>query len=248
MAASDHPRNKQSSPSTSTYTSSDLEHLLLSASDAEANDRLVDALRAYRSVLDLDPRSEPALLGVGRISLLFEKYEEALIDFTAVLTRNPLCAEAFRGRGLCYFNTGLPDKGLADLSRAVSLAPSDPEPLLSLGQIALELDLFDQAESALRSALALSPSDPDISLDLARCLLLSSHPALPDIALLLSSSSQSFGSDDPLILLLSAELHARHHRHGLARRLLAQALHKEPELTEDAFRLPALSQLLLADN
>jgi tetratricopeptide (TPR) repeat protein len=221
--------------------------LLATATAAEAADRLVDALRAFRALLDIDPKHEPALLGIGRISLLFERYDEALLNFTAVLTRNPACAEAYRGRGLCYLNQGLPDQALSDLARAVSLSPNSLEPLLSLGQASLELRRWDDAERSLRAAYALDPDDPDVCLELARCLLLSDRGAPSDIGALLTAAAPAFPPDDGLFTLLRAELLARQGHRPTAIRLLNRALQLEPELSDDVFRFPTLASLLLSD-
>jgi tetratricopeptide (TPR) repeat protein len=222
--------------------------LLSSAAEAEADDRLVDALRGYRALLNIDPKHEAALLGIGRISLLFERYEEALLDFTSVLMRNPKSSEAYRGRGLCYLNQGLPDKALKDLALAITLDPLAVEPLLSHGQAALDLQLWDAAEHSLRAALAIDPLDPDVCLELARCLLIANRGDTPELEHLFSLITPSFDPDDGLLSLLRAELLARTGHVTTAMRLLARSLQLEPELSEEAFRFPAISTLLLSED
>ena len=230
----------------------DLDDRLREAAQAEADARFVDALKAYRSALQVEARCVPALLGVGRIALVLGKSKQALESFTSALVLDPNTIEGLRGRGLAWFNHGLHDKAMKDLNRAVDLAPESVEPRLSRAIVSMDLELFELAEIDLVTAHRLSPSDPDVAVELAFCKLCSLgtlpskealQSTLPGVETLLKRGRAQL-EDDPLIVLLEAEtLHLQGDEHA-ARHKLILALNAEPELRDRTELLPRCGTLL----
>ena len=65
--------------------------------------RFDKAIQAYNSILDLDPGFFLARYNIGYINLVyFEKFEEAINDFTETIRINPEYPEAWYNRGLSY--------------------------------------------------------------------------------------------------------------------------------------------------
>ena len=216
---------------------------------AEESGQVVEALRAYRRALQKDRRCEPAALGMGRLCLLFERYEEALTEFTGVLLRRSTSVEALRGRGLCYFHMGQEARGIEDLTRAVSLDPDAVEVRLSRGQLLEALGDLALAEEDLRHALTLAPSDADVALELVRCLLLTPEAregdadALEEIRSLTDVARSQLG-DDAMVLLLDAELAMLEGDRSIARLLLDIALVQDKSAEAEALSREALRGLV----
>jgi len=234
------------------FVSDALQDLIANAQAAEEDTRWADALRDYRAVLVQQPTHIDALLGIGRVALLFEHFDEALTDFTKVLVQDPNNAEALRGRGLCYFHGGQEVRALDDLCRAVALAPHAIEPLLSCGQIAAALGHWDEAIQLLQRAMDLAPNDGDVALELAQGLLSKAaeeatgssaqHELLTRAKDALEHATRAF-PDDALTHLLEAERMFLEGDVLSARQLMTRALQSDPSLKDWIVERPTLQEV-----
>jgi tetratricopeptide (TPR) repeat protein len=119
-----------------------LTHLKL-GHDAQANDELVAATRAYnstgeahlkagrlkeaeesfRAMLQIDPGYAPALLRLGLICNADRRYEEAAQHLQRVLERQPSNADAHEALAESFFGQRKYDEAATEADRALKLAP-----------------------------------------------------------------------------------------------------------------------------
>ncbi len=88
-----------------------------------------------------------------------ERYDEALTDYTAALTMDPVLARALAGRGLTYHFMRRYDEALSDYTRAIELDPNDTRALTSRSRTYQSLGRFDEALTDFTRAIELDPND-----------------------------------------------------------------------------------------
>nr|WP_177192265.1 M50 family metallopeptidase [Chitinophaga arvensicola] len=93
----------------------------------------VTALDDLQKSLVLDPENVFALIYLGYVFNMLERYAEAIPLFDRALELTPEDGYGFNQRGLAKVKTGLPEEGLADILRALQLTPDHAYVHLHLG-------------------------------------------------------------------------------------------------------------------
>lgn len=151
----------------------------------------------------------------GKVLLRQKRYDEALVEFNAILENNPHSINALLGIGLICMRQEQFDEALAWLERAKSLDPLQPKPYLLEGAILSRQENMEGAEQAFRAALALDPR-------LQRALL-----GLGEILL----SKQRYGE-----ALAQFREVLRYNPQQTAARLLVAKIHMEQNKIDEAIR------------
>jgi tetratricopeptide (TPR) repeat protein len=116
------------------------------------------ALRKAMALSPDDPQSE-ALLGWSL--MLQEKYDDALLTFQQVLTREPMNALARINVGYICLKKGIFGESIEHLSKAIRLDNDKKATLYAhfyLGLVYLERDMFEDAQTFFQKTLALGPN------------------------------------------------------------------------------------------
>jgi tetratricopeptide (TPR) repeat protein len=85
-------------------------------------------------------------------------WDQAIIDYTAVLRINPNNAAAYTNRGWAYLEKRMYDQAIEDLNVALRLDPSIAAAYSNRGWAYLEKGMYDRAIGDLNTALRLNPS------------------------------------------------------------------------------------------
>lgn len=110
-------------------------------------------------------------LKTGKKLLRQKKYEEAILEFKAVLDSNPQSVNALLGIGLIHFKQEHFDQALSFFGQAKSLDPLKSKPYLLEGFVLLRQGDTGNAEQAFRSALSLDPHSHRVLLGLSSILI-----------------------------------------------------------------------------
>jgi tetratricopeptide (TPR) repeat protein len=90
------------------------------------------------------------------------RYDEAVILYEAILSRNPGLPEVHCNLGAALAGLGRLEKAESAFRQAILFKPDYPEPYANLGMALQRLGRQDEAEAALRRALALVPRWPEL--------------------------------------------------------------------------------------
>lgn len=88
------------------YAQSSVDSQLLTAERESNSGRYTHALALYTAVLKEKPQQSQALVGRGKVRMLLEDYDSALLDFNAALEFIKDDGELFFLRGNAFFETG----------------------------------------------------------------------------------------------------------------------------------------------
>ncbi|HEX8723752.1 MAG TPA: tetratricopeptide repeat protein [Gemmatimonadaceae bacterium] len=116
------------------------------------------ALRKAIALSPNDPQSE-ALLGWAL--MLQEKYDDALLTFQQVLTREPMNALARINVGYICLKKGIFGEAIEHLAKAIRLDNDKKATLYAhfyLGLVYLERDMFEDAQTFFQKTIALGPN------------------------------------------------------------------------------------------
>ncbi len=116
------------------------------------------ALRRAIALSPDDPQSE-ALLGWAL--MLQEKYDDALLTFQRVLTREPMNALARINVGYICLKKGIFGESIEHLSKAIRLDNDKKATLYAhfyLGLVYLERDMFEDAQTFFQKTIVLGPN------------------------------------------------------------------------------------------
>ena len=135
---------------------------------AEGN--IDSALQVYRSILEDNPSSIPARLGLAGIYSDLYKIKAAQREFKTVLSQDPFNSDAHNGLGLTYYrmttssnmaireNTGeLYRKAAEQFKKAISANPNNDEALANLGMIYQHQGRFEESEEYYKKSLISNP-------------------------------------------------------------------------------------------
>jgi tetratricopeptide (TPR) repeat protein len=117
----------------------------------------LEAERACRRTLEIEPRHFAALHLSGVIALQRQAFEEAERTIGLALKINPYVAAAHRHRGVALAQMGRFDEALASFMTATALKPDDAEAHSQGGNVLQELERFEEALAEHDRALALRP-------------------------------------------------------------------------------------------
>src|SRR3990167_3713798 len=78
-----------------------------------------ESFELYKKVLESDPDSIEANLGLARLYRYRGLYEEAIVAYEKVIAHDPQNIEALYGAGQCYLKNWRTEKALSALTKAV---------------------------------------------------------------------------------------------------------------------------------
>jgi tetratricopeptide (TPR) repeat protein len=142
----------------------DAEPVLVKAEIARAANLPADELAAARGAVQMDPRSVPAALELGRALYERGQLDEAVASFESAAKLDPASYAAALALGQALEASGDAEAAQRELHRATALSPRAAEPHYELARIAL--DEQDDAQAALREAklfLSMSEEPPPAS-------------------------------------------------------------------------------------
>jgi tetratricopeptide (TPR) repeat protein len=146
-------------------------HALLQSAIAhhQAN-RLDEAARLYRAVLDADPDQADAHNNLGLALQQLGSAEEAVAHFEAALERKPFWPTPYLNLGQLVRDQGRAYEALAAYREGVRLCPGAPALHDALGQLLLQLGQPDEALPHCQEAVRLGPGQPAALVNLGNAL------------------------------------------------------------------------------
>jgi tetratricopeptide (TPR) repeat protein len=131
------------------------------------------AERALLRALELSPDDPETESLLGWAQMLQEKYDEAMLTFQKVLTRQPANSLARINLGYICLKKRIFGEAIEHLSRAIRLDNDRKATLYAhfyLGLVYSEREMYDDAEAFYRKALALGPNRVEAYYELGRAL------------------------------------------------------------------------------
>jgi tetratricopeptide (TPR) repeat protein len=131
------------------------------------------AERALHRALELSPDDPETESLLGWAQMLQEKYDEAMLTFQKVLTRQPANSLARINLGYICLKKRIFGEAIEHLSRAIRLDNDRKATLYAhfyLGLVYSEREMYDDAEAFYRKALALGPNLVEAYYELGRAL------------------------------------------------------------------------------
>lgn len=131
------------------------------------------AERALLRALELSPDDPETESLLGWAQMLQEKYDEAMLTFQKVLTRQPANSLARINLGYICLKKRIFGEAIEHLSRAIRLDNDRKATLYAhfyLGLVYSEREMYDDAEAFYRKALALGPNLVEAYYELGRAL------------------------------------------------------------------------------
>ncbi len=131
------------------------------------------AERALLHALELSPDDPETESLLGWAQMLQEKYDEAMLTFQKVLTRQPANSLARINLGYICLKKRIFGEAIEHLSRAIRLDNDRKATLYAhfyLGLVYSEREMYDDAEAFYRKALALGPNLVEAYYELGRAL------------------------------------------------------------------------------
>ncbi len=116
---------------------------------------------ALRRALELSPDDPHAEALLGWALMLQEKYDDALLTFQQVLTREPMNALARINVGYICLKKGIFGEAIEHLSKTIRLENDKKATLYAhfyLGLVYLERDMFEDAQTFFEQTIALGPN------------------------------------------------------------------------------------------
>lgn len=179
-----------------------------------------------------DPATRIAL---GRAYLAREMYQQALIEFSEVLKRDPNQVAANLGRADSLIGLGDARKAIGPAKLMTEIEPGMARAWLTLGRAYLHPQVADypKAQAAFRQALKLTPDSRDAAVNLARAL--SFAKKVEQAIDVLQKLHRKRPGDIPIVITLAESYYAIR-KLDRAEKLINEALTAEPD-NKDAIRV-----------
>lgn len=116
-----------------------------------------DGVAELEHCRDLDDGYVPASYGLGVHYLKRKQFDRAVLEFTRVIERAPLSADARVNRGVAYLETGQPDLAVRDFSRVLERSPDASAVFYDRGIAHEQLEDFEAALSDYTRAVEFNP-------------------------------------------------------------------------------------------
>jgi len=120
-----------------------------------------DAAREFRAVLQLNPKFDQALLGLGRACLELGQNAEAATAFELVLRISPQNALARVALARAYSGEGKPDTAEVELARVVKDHPDFGQGHAEYGEVLARRKAYEEAERQLERGMDLGYRDAE---------------------------------------------------------------------------------------
>jgi len=124
------------------------------------------AIQYYDSAISIVPAYSDAIFGRGLTYTDMGKYDNAIADFTTILTRiNPRDAESYYSRAIVYNKKNLPDSAIADYTKAIEVKPDYGGAYTNRGNVYFNHGNNDEAIANYIQALRFNPGDGAVYLN-----------------------------------------------------------------------------------
>ena len=177
------------------------QNLLHVAMMASEDGRTVEARTAFEKVVQLDNRSEVALLQLGRLEMESRNYTEASRYLRRASEARPDDADVAFEYGQALDLGGDLAGARHALQGSLKLNPEQPAARLLLGQVCLKSNDPKAAENEFEAALVLQPASEEGQIGLGKALL--RQKKLGDAVEFLKESATSSGNNADLFELLA---------------------------------------------
>jgi len=137
---------------------------------AELRANHLDAVKAYRQSIELDPEHVDARFRLASVLLDLSQAQEAVPHLRWLAERHPTYVSVLVDLARGLDQLGEQDEAERFLARAREFRPNHPETWLESGILAMRRGEYESAESWLRAACALAPGDYRSHYQLSLCL------------------------------------------------------------------------------
>lgn len=159
------------SPSEQTALREKASLLLEQGNVFEAEENFKEAMRCYKSALNMEPSFARAHLNLGNALLATGKFDSALSEYAIALNKDPKYAAAYLNIGNAYMGNGQPAQALQSYLKAIELKPDFSEAHAAQGYSYEELGRRGEAIEAYRRALDITPNHLQIQHNLGNALV-----------------------------------------------------------------------------
>jgi Flp pilus assembly protein TadD len=136
--------------------------LLSRARQAHQAGHLPQAEALYRQILQVEPNSAEALLGLGTLCLQQGKLAEAVPPLEQFVGLEPHRTDALNNLGIALANLGRPAEAINHFQQALRLQPNNPGTYNNMALTLFKQGRFADAERCWREVLRLFPDHPDV--------------------------------------------------------------------------------------
>ena len=158
------PPSQSSAPAQQSASNSSESATLAEADRLLANGKPADAQARYQAVINSDPGSIPAQVGLARSLILQAKLDEAQAELDKALARNPNSPDLLLTLGDLQFARGRIADAEGAYVKAENLRPQDPAAYLGLARVYRAASLFRRAYDNMKRAHELAPNDLPVQL------------------------------------------------------------------------------------
>jgi tetratricopeptide (TPR) repeat protein len=140
-------------------------NLTSQSSDTAAADQLFmsgalpEAAAKYQAIINVDPRSVAAQVGLIRIYLIQQRVDDALATANAALALSPNAPLLLLTMGDVQFRLGRISDAERSYVKAQNLNPKDPAPYMGLARVYRSYSLYRHAYDEMNRARELAPND-----------------------------------------------------------------------------------------
>ncbi len=121
----------------------------------EKEDRQEDAKEIYRKILEKNKENVNAYLGLGRINMANEKYEDAKDAYLMAYKINPHNRELCENLAFVYEKLGDLNESLKYVDLAIEMEPENKHLWTTKGQLLMKLEKYEDAKRAFEKAVSL---------------------------------------------------------------------------------------------
>lgn len=125
-----------------------------SAKDDERRNALNLAMSNYRRVLQAEPKSSKALIGLARLYSSTGEHDQALAILDAALTNTPEIAAMWFERGMVMGRQKKFEQAIKDVGHAQQLEPTSPHYSKAVGLMYARMGYSDEAVNWLRKSMS----------------------------------------------------------------------------------------------
>lgn len=131
---------------------------------------LVEAEKAFRGGLQIDPLNGDAWLSVSSLLMGKHKYDEAIDALEIATKQMPTNSAAWYQLGYCFQKLNKWKQAIQPIRNAIKLEQNNPDYWMLLGLSEFHLDLFQESAKNLLRTLRISPNHKDALFYLAMCM------------------------------------------------------------------------------
>jgi tetratricopeptide (TPR) repeat protein len=157
----------------------------------EKQGRLDDAMREYRTALQINPHREHTHNNIANLLDMTGHPPEALAEYQAALALNPNSVATHLNLGTLRAELGQFTEAAAEFATAAQLAPADARPPYQTGKLLLKQGRDAEAVAELRRALQLDPDNFTMLAFTARVLAADEVDGIRDGAAALELAGQA---------------------------------------------------------